>query len=198
MPGTSASASSRSCRRSRPAAPSPSAATSRAVRTAATAASRTTAAATGTVQSARELLHANDWKRARPTCCRSATSTSCSRCRPRSPTPPPRTRPWSTSCCSERPSRQPCQPPRTSCRTTATCRTEHGARVVRSPAAVSLLRRPHDRHRDLHALHPAPGAKWTAAISREDAVVGRHGTIHLQIVLLSGMPRLASPIDLSA
>ncbi len=107
MPATSASASSRSCRPSRPAAPPPSAATSRAARTAATAASPTTAAATGTVRSARAPPRATGWPRARPTCCRSATSTSCSACRPRSPTSPPRTRPWSTTCCSARP-RRPC------------------------------------------------------------------------------------------
>jgi hypothetical protein len=57
-------------------------------------------------------------------------------------------------------------------------------RAARLSPAVSLLRRPHDRHRNLHALHPAPGATWAAAISRENDVVTRHGTIDLQIVAL--------------
>ena len=39
----------------------------------------------------------------RPTCCRSAISTSSSLCRPRSPTSPGRTRRSSTTCCSGRP-----------------------------------------------------------------------------------------------
>ena len=47
-----------------------------------------------------------------------------------------------------------------------------------SPPAVSLLWRPHDHHRDLHALHPAAGATWAAPISRENDVVTRHGPIH--------------------
>ena len=37
---------------------------------------------------------------ATPSCCRCPTSTSCSRCRQRSPPSPSRTRRWSTVCCS--------------------------------------------------------------------------------------------------
>ncbi len=40
------------------------------------------------------------WPPAKPTCCRPATSMSCSRSRPRSPTSRPRTRRRSTTCCS--------------------------------------------------------------------------------------------------
>lgn len=69
-------------------------------RTADIGVSPTTAAATGTVRSARAPPRAPGLPSVRPTCCRSATSMSCSRCRPRSPTLRSRTRRWSTICCS--------------------------------------------------------------------------------------------------
>src|SRR5271156_885371 len=49
---------------------------SRLVKTAATGGSPTTAAATGTAPGARAPPHARGWPSARPTCCRSDTSTS--------------------------------------------------------------------------------------------------------------------------
>jgi hypothetical protein len=60
------------------------------------------AAATGTAPSARVQPRAPGWPSARPTCCRSDTSTSSSRSRRRSPTSRSRTRPSSTICCSRR------------------------------------------------------------------------------------------------
>ena len=49
-----------------------------------TPSSPTTAAATGIARSARARRRASGWPSARPSCCRSATSTSSTRCRPRS------------------------------------------------------------------------------------------------------------------
>ena len=67
-------------------------------------------------------------------------------------------------------------------------RHRHLNRTRRSSRPITahrvLLRRPHDRNRDLHALHPTAGATSTAAISRENDVVTRHGPIHLQIAAL--------------
>ena len=63
----------------------PSAAMSSAARTAATAGSPTTPAATAIAPSARARRRGTGLPRARPICCRSATSTWSSRCRPRSP-----------------------------------------------------------------------------------------------------------------
>ena len=71
----------------------------RAVRTAPTSASPTTPAATGTAPSASGRPRPG-WRRARPSSCRSPTSTWCSPCRPPSVSSPTRTRPGSTGCCS--------------------------------------------------------------------------------------------------
>ena len=70
---------------------------SRAARTARTPSSPTTAAATGIAPSVRAPPPSNGSPSARPSCCPSATSTSCSRCRGRSPISPTRTRPRSTT-----------------------------------------------------------------------------------------------------
>src|SRR3954463_12581902 len=65
---------------------------SSAVRIAATAGLRTTRVATAIAPSARARRRRTGSPRARPTCCRSATSTWFSPCRPRSPRSPTRTR----------------------------------------------------------------------------------------------------------
>ncbi len=89
-------------RRSRTAGQPHSAAMSRAATTVATFGSPITAAAIGTARSARAQRRGLGLPSARPTCCRSAISTSSSPCQPRSPTWLGRTRPSSTICCSGR------------------------------------------------------------------------------------------------
>ena len=54
--------------------------------------SPTTPAATGIARSARRVPRGGGWKRGRPTCCRSTTTTWCSRCRRRSAPSPTTTR----------------------------------------------------------------------------------------------------------
>src|SRR5438874_3434184 len=75
---------------------------SSAAKIAATAASLTTRAAIAIVQSVRAQRRRIGSRPARPICCRSAISTSSSRCPSGSPRSPTRTRQWSTTCCSAR------------------------------------------------------------------------------------------------
>ena len=91
---------------SRTAARRRSAATSMAATTAAISGSPTTPAAIATARSVRPPPRKPGSPSARPTCCRSAISTSSSRCRPRSPTSPGRTRRSSTICFSAPPPRR--------------------------------------------------------------------------------------------
>ena len=53
-----------------------------------------------------EPEHGTGLPPAKPICCRSAISTSCSPCRPKSPRSPIRTRRWSIVCCSAQPPRR--------------------------------------------------------------------------------------------
>jgi len=57
-------------------------------------------------------------------------------------------------------------------------------RGIRSPAAVSLLRRPHDRPRDVRALDPAARPATADVLSRKELVVTRHGISGLVIAAL--------------
>src|SRR6516225_8235826 len=74
---------------------------SRAARTAPIPSLPTIAAAIGTARSAKPPPPKNGLPSARLNCCPSATSTSCSRCRDRSPTSPITTRRSSMTCCSK-------------------------------------------------------------------------------------------------
>ena len=69
------------------------------VTTAPIRASPTTPAAIAIARSASGRRRSDGWKRARRNCCRFPISTSCSRCRRRSPQSPSRTRPRSMACC---------------------------------------------------------------------------------------------------
>ena len=60
------------------------------------------------------------------------------------------------------------------CRGTA-ARACRSGRTTRLAAALSLLRRPHDHHRDLRAMQAAPRATSRTRINREHLVVTRHG-----------------------
>src|SRR3546814_2464549 len=84
MPVICAGTRPRSCLRSSIASPPLAAGTSRPVPTAATGGSRTTVAGTGTASDARAPPHAPGSRPARPTCFRSAISTSSSPSPPRS------------------------------------------------------------------------------------------------------------------
>ena len=79
--------------------------TSRPATIAGQCASPTTPAATGIARSARARRGRNGWRTGRPSCCRFPISTSCSRCRRRSPPSPSRTRPPFMRSCSRAPSR---------------------------------------------------------------------------------------------
>ena len=70
--------------------------------------------------------------------------------------------------------RQYCACPRTACRGSA-ARVCRSARTTRLAAALSLLRRTHDHHRDLRAMEATPRATSHARINREHPVVNRHG-----------------------
>ena len=64
------------------------------------------------------------------------------------------------------------------------CCTSRNAGANRSPAAMPLLRRPDDRHRDIRALQPATRAAAADLLTRQDNVVMRHGKADLQIAVL--------------
>jgi hypothetical protein len=78
--------------------------------------------------------------------------------------------------------------PRTACRGTAAgdCRS---AGTTRLAPAVSLLRRPHDHHRDLRAMAPTTRATSCADVNRERSVVTRHG-LHTPHVAKSPLRRM--------
>src|SRR5712692_3294392 len=126
---------------------------SSAVRIAATAGSPTTLAATVIAPSARARWRGTGLPPAWPICCRSATSTWSSRCRPRSPRSPIRTRRWSTTCCSA---------PRPR-------RCSRSALIQSISAPIEVLGLAADKH---HSVNRAGTAEQFAARHREPAAVG--------------------------
>ena len=69
---------------------------------------------------------------------------------------------------------QYCAGPPTACRGAA-AGARRRARTTRLAAALPLLRRAHDHHRDLRTMEPAPRATSRARINREHPVVTWHG-----------------------
>ena len=130
---------------------------SSAARIAATAASPTTRAAIAIAQSVRARRRRIGSRPARPICCRSAISTWSSRCRPRSPRSPTRTRRSSTICLF-----------RTAAETLLT--------IAADPQAP---RRAHRRHRRAPQLglgdDPPPARPYDCAGRRDIASTGRAG-----------------------
>jgi len=63
-------------------------------------------------------------------------------------------------------------------------RSRRAGRGIRTSAAAPLLRRPHDRHRDLRALDPTARTAAADMLSRKEFAVNRHAVLSLVIAAL--------------
>jgi hypothetical protein len=89
--------------------------------------------------------------------------------------------------------------PRTACRGTATG-DWRGARTTRLAPTLSLLRRPHDHHRNLRAMEATTRATSRGRTNREQPIVTRHGlrSRHAATPPLQRMPQSAPCARISA